>query len=317
MEVSWKSATHYWTEVFSLNDKIIPFSDLVRSFFARRPKDVDGVANTSSIYYRNFLLRKVFGRFEFTGWPEDWPEQDYAMKHLFCDGYFAIVDPGTGPLPLKCGYSGNNAFNRPTTIIISNHVLGDFEREIDTDGALVRLQYNYSGIEYTLQRYATLLAMADSCIAVNLMNAKAAFVAFADSKAQAETFKKMFDMLSCGEPAVFLKGDPSMRDQFMFNNVKQNFVGDMVADLKDRIVDDFLTEIGILSVNTEKKERLITTEAESRAQEVASNVEHWIKTVNATLKQANRIFRLNLGFRLTELDTGRKEGGERELSESD
>lgn len=292
-------------------NKSIPFSDLVRNFFARRPKDVDGVANTSSLYYRDFLLRKVFGRFEFTGWPRDWPEQDYALTHLFLDGYFAIVDPGTGPLPLECGFSGNNVFNRPTTIRIANHVLGTFDREIGIDGALVRLQYNYHGIEVMLQRYATLLAMADSCIAVNLMNAKVAFVSFAETKAQAETFKKMFDMISMGEPAVFLKGDPTLRDQFMFNNVKQNFVGDQVNDLKSRIVDEFLTEIGILSTNTEKKERLVVQEAESRRQEVGSNVEHWLRTVRKTLGTANEIFDLDIGFRLIDLDRGADhEGGD-------
>ena len=298
-------------EVFSLSNYNIPFSDLVRNFFARRPKDVDGVANTSSLYYRDFLLRKVFGRFEFTGWPRDWPEQDYALMHLFLDGYFAIVDPGTGPLPLECGFSGNNVFNRPTTIRISNHVLGTFDREIGIDGALVRLQYNYTGIETMIQRYATLLSMADSSIAVNLMNAKVAFVSFAETKAQAESFKRMFDMISLGEPAVFLKGDPTLRDQFMFNNAKQNFVGDQINDLKSRIVDEFLTEIGILSTNTEKKERLITTEAESRRQEVGSNVEHWLRTVRKTLGTANKIFDLDLGFRLIDLDRGADhEGGE-------
>lgn len=316
MEGSSRSATRFWMEVFLLNNYNIPFSDLVRNFFARRPKDVDGVANASSVYYRNFLLRKLFGRFEFTGWPEEWPEEDYALTHLFLDGYFAIVDPGTGPLPLRCGFSGNNAFDRPTTIVIANHVLGSFEREIDIDGALIRLQYDYSGIESMIQRYATLLAMADSCIAVNLMNAKAAFVAFAENKAQAETMKKMFDMISTGEPAVFIKGDPSTREQFMFNNVKQNFVGDMVNDLKNRIIDEFLTEIGILSTNTEKKERLITTEAESRAQEVAANVEHWIRTVNATLETANEIFNLQLAFRLRDLPEVAKEDGTDESAES-
>ena len=301
-----------------MNNYNIPFSDLVRNFFARRPKDVDGVANTSSLYYRDFLLRKVFGRFEFTGWPRDWPEQDYALTHLFLDGYFAIVDPGTGPIPLECGFSGINVFNRPTTIRIANHILGTFDREIGIDGALVRLQYNYTGIETMLQRYATLLSMADSSIAVNLMNAKVAFVAFAETKAQGETFKKMFDMISMGEPAVFLKGDPTMRDQFMFNNVKQNFVGDLVNDLKSRIVDEFLTEIGILSTNTEKKERLVVQEAESRRQEVGSNVEHWLRTVRKTLGTANEIFDLDLGFRLIDLDRGAEPGGggDNELPES-
>lgn len=275
----------------------VAFKDLVRNFFATRPRDVDGVANASAIYYQNFLMRKIFGHFEFSGWPEKWPEQDYAMLQLFRRGYFAIVDAGTGPVPLKCGFSGNNAWNRPTTIVIANHVLGSFTREIDVDGALIRLQYDYGGIDTLLQRYATLLAMCDSSISVNLLNAKAAFFAFAETKAQAESFKKMYDMLSMGEPAVFMKGDPTMKDQIVFNNVKQNFVGDLVNDLKNRIIDEFLTEIGILSANTEKKERLIITEAESRKEEAASNVLHWLKTVNDTLKVANRIFSLDLSFK--------------------
>ena len=47
----------------------LPFSDLINNFFARKPKDVDGLANQSAIYYRNKLLRLLFQRFEFTGIP--------------------------------------------------------------------------------------------------------------------------------------------------------------------------------------------------------------------------------------------------------
>ena len=298
----------------SLNEKLIPFSDLVRNFFARKPKDVDGVANTSSIYYQRKLLRQVMGRFEFTGWPEEW-DLDYAMEHLFLDGFFCITDTEAGILPLHCGVTGQNVFDRPFEVIVANHVLGSFRRTIGKDCALVRLQYNYAGIWDLLQRYATLLSMCDSSQAVNLMNAKAAFFAFAESKAQAETMKKMYDSLSSGEPAVFIKGDPTMRDSFYFNNVRQNFVGLEIEDLKNRLMDEFLTEIGIRNANTEKRERLVTYEAESREEETRSGVAHWIETVNLGLDVANKLYSKDLRFRIRELAP--EKGGQDELSESD
>lgn len=306
-------------EVFSLNDKCIPFSDLLRNFFAIKPKDVDGVANTSAIYYRDKLLRLVLGRFEITGWPDEW-DLDYALTRLFLDGFFTITDTEIGVVPLQCGVHGNNIWNRPNQVIVANHVLGSFNRTIGVDCALVRLQYNYHGIDALLQRYATLLAMCDSSQSVNILNAKVAFVAFAESKAQAETMKKMYDTIAMGEPAVFMKGDPSLRDQFMFNNVRQNFVGAELQDLKNRIMDEFLSEIGIKNTNTEKRERLVTYEAESREEETRSGIAHWMETVNIGLSDANRLYDLNLHFGLRQLapDPGQQGGGaDDELSESD
>ena len=304
-------------EVCSLNNKSIPFSDLLRNFFAVKPKDVDGVANTSALYYRDKLLRIIMGRFEFVNWPEEW-DLDYAMAELFIRGFFTITDTEIGVVPLRCGVAGNNVFNRPNRVIVANHVLGSFDRLIGVDCALVRLQYNYHGIDTLLQRYSTMLAMCDSSQAVNILNAKVAFVAFAESKAQAETMKKMYDAISCGEPAVFLKGDPTMRDQFLFNNVKQNFVGAELQDLKSRIVDEFLSEIGIRNTNTEKRERLVTYEAESREEETNSGVSHWLETVNTGLEEANKLYSLRLSFRLRNLAPAEKKGGaEDELSKSD
>ena len=93
---------HYWTGVSILNDRNIPFSDLVRNFFATKPKDVDGVANASSVYYQQKLLRQVFSRFEFRNFPDEW-DTDYCLEHLFLDGFFCITDTAMGVIPLKCG----------------------------------------------------------------------------------------------------------------------------------------------------------------------------------------------------------------------
>lgn len=297
-----------------MNDKSIALSDLLRNFFATKPKDVDGVANTSALYYRDKLMRMILGRFDFRNWPSEW-DKDYAMTALFTDGFFTITDSEIGVVPLRCGVHGNNVFNRPNQVIVANHVLGSFNRTIGVDCALIRLQYNYTGIDSLLQRYSTMLALCDSSQAVNIINAKVSFVAFAENKAQAETMKKMYDDIAMGRPAVFLKGDPSTRDQFLYNNAKQNFVGAELQDLKSRIIDEFLTEIGIKNTNTEKRERLVTYEAESREEETRSGIAHWLETVNAGLDVANRLYDLGIEFILRQLESER--GKENELSESD
>ena len=170
----------------------IPFQDLLNNFFARRPKDVDGVANTSNIYYRNWLLKKILSRFEFDNIPSFW-DKDYFLEVLFIEGHVCITDTTAGILPFKCGLTGIGIFEQPTTCIVANPVLGNFERTIDVDCALLRLQYDYHGVMPLINRYSVLLSMCDSSVAVNLMNTKASYIFRASSKAQAATYQKMYD----------------------------------------------------------------------------------------------------------------------------
>ena len=272
----------------------IPLKDLLNEFFARRPSDVDGVMNTSAYYYRLYLLKKLFGRFGFSGIPEGW-DVDYMLETLFLNGFFCVTDTAAGVLPLQCGLSGINVFGKPTTAVIANPVLGNFERTIDVDFAICQLQPNYEGVYPLLNRYSVLLAMCDSSIAVNLMNTKAAWIFGASSKAQAETFKQLYDKISCGQPAVFMK-DGINEEQFFTMPAKQNFIADDVQLLKRKIVNEFLTEIGINNSNLDKRERLTDDEVNANDQEVIANIQCWIDNISIGIAKINQMFDLNLGF---------------------
>lgn len=272
----------------------VPLSDLVRDFFARRPADVDGVMNTSAYYYRLYLLKKLFGRFAIENVPDGW-DIDYMLEVLFMNGYFCVTDTEAGILPLKCGLSGINVFEKPTTAIIANPVLGNFERIIDVNCVVCQLQPNYEGVYPIINRYATLLAMCDSSISVNLMNTKAAFVFGASNKAQAETLKQMFDKISCGEPAVFMK-DGLNEENFFAIPAKQNYIANDVQILKRQIIAEFLTEIGINNTNMDKRERLTDDEVNANDQEVIANIQCWIDNINIGIEKINRMFNLNLRF---------------------
>lgn len=283
----------------------VPLKDLVREFFARRPSDVDGVMNSSAHYYRMYLLKKLFGRFTFENIPEGWDE-DYMLEVLFLNGYFTVTDTEAGILPLKCGLSGINVFEKPTTAIIANPVLGNFERLIDVDCIIVQLQPNFEGVYPIINRYATLLAMCDSSIAVNLMNTKAAHVFGATNKAQAETFKKMYDQISCGEPAVFVR-DGLNEENFFTMPVKQYFIADDVQLLKRKIIAEFLTEIGINNTNLDKRERLTDDEVNANNDEVYANIQCWIDNITWGIRKVNQMFGLNIRFVIREFG-GIKEG---------
>ena len=281
----------------------LAFDDLKRMFFRESPKNVEGEFSWTNGYYWQWALKKILSRFELENAPESW-DINYFWTHLFLDGYVSIIDTSLGVIPLKCGYTGINVWDHPTDIVIANHVLGSFTRKIGIDGALIHLQYDYAGINPILQRFSTLLAMCDSAISVNLMNSKVAFIGFVDDQAQAATMKEMYDRISAGEPAVFVRKNQIAAENFMFANVRQSFIADDVMLLRRKIVNDFLSDIGINNANLDKRERLNEQEVNANNEEVRFNVLNWLDTIQEGLDVANRLYSLGLKVKLREVTTG-------------
>lgn len=279
-----------------IREESISFSDLCRNFFARKPKEVDGVANTSASYYRKRLFEKILSRFEFSGIPDTW-DTDYFLTHLFGEGVICVTDTGAGILPFKCGLTGIGIFDQPTECIIANPVLGSFRRKIGETCEIIRIQYDYSGVYWLIDRYATLLAMCDSGIAVNLMNTKATYVFKCSSKAQSETIKAMYDEITLGKPATFV-GDSFDKENVFIMPAKQNFIADDVQLLKRKIVNEFLTDIGINNTNLDKRERLTDDEVNANNDEVLANIQHWYDNISEGVSKVNNMFDLNLSVKL-------------------
>lgn len=285
-----------------VNAKDIPADDLKRWFFRESPKDVHSQITWTNSYYWQWALKKILSRFEIENFPEKW-DVNYFYTHLFLDGHIAILDTELGVIPLKCGYTGINVWDRPTDIIIANHILGSFQRKIGEDGALVHLQYDYAGITPILERFSTLLALCDSAISVNLMNSKVVWMAFVDDLPQAKTMMKMFDEISEGNPAVFPRKNTVQPENIVALPAKQNFIADDVMLVRRKIVNDFLSDIGINNANLDKRERLSEEEVNANNEEVRFNILNWLDTIQEGLDDANRIYDLNLKVKLREVTT--------------
>lgn len=283
---------------FGYNDMNIKYSE-------GYPSTVKAVNTALCNYFKRYLLQRAINVFDFVGVPDNW-DIDYFKYCLFGLGYVAIINTDKfGVIPQQCGLAGYNVFYRPTTVIISNPLInGTLRPLIDRDCALVKLQPDYGSIMDIVSYYAEMLSTVSETMALNIFNSKLSYVMAADGKGVAETFKKLFDKVGSGEPAVVVSKDLFTLDgkpawSMFSQNVGQNYIADRLINDMRNIINMFDSEIGIPNANTAKKERLISDEVNANRVEtfILSNL--WLKTVRHGLNTANKLFDLNISVKYT------------------
>ena len=245
--------------------------------------------------FQRYLLQKAISVFRWTI-PSTW-DKDYFLYCLYCFGRVAVVNTNKfGVIPQACGLMGYNVYYRPTNAIITNPLLrGILQPRINTDCVVLKLQPDYGGIMDMVQYYANLMAQASTAIGINLANSKLAYAFFAENKALADTFKKMYDAIANGQPAVAVGKDLSdeqgrPRWTPFQQDVKTTYItGDLLRDLRT-IENRFDNDIGIPNANTEKRERMIVDEVNANNVETYSKCELWLEQLRESCNRANDMF---------------------------
>lgn len=278
------------------------FAEAIREAYGIEPTQVNGIFNARTDYYAVQLQRIALSMIdiEFNKELVSW-DKDYIREALLLKGLFTVTRDDNGIiLPLKCGATGINVFNRATTIIVANPVIGSFEREIGTDCEIVYLQQKQGSRFRNLIPIITLfsqkMANCDAAIDINLFNSRLPFIFQAATPQVAESFKAMFDEISEGNPAVFV--DESMGNLLQNeqgSNVivfkgKENFIADLVQTEKQQILNEFLTTIGINTANTSKRERQIVDEVNANNLEIEANLKLWKQNVEDGVERVNKMF---------------------------
>ena len=246
-------------------------------------------------YFRRYLLQEVFSIYKWN-LPDNW-DPDYFLYTLFCRGYVCIIDtPEFGVIPQWGGLGGYNVFYRPAYAIIANPLFKrTIQADIGKDCAVIKLMPDYRSIMDLVDHYADKMALASETIEINLANSMVSTVFGAESKAEAQTLKKMFDKIRSGDPAVvvgkkFFKDDGTPTWQPFQANVKNIYiVSDLLSDFR-KIKEQFLTDIGTPNANTDKRERLITSEVESNTVETRTKVELWMESIQRGIRETKKLF---------------------------
>lgn len=266
---------------------------------AQSPNTVHCQNTYLSNYFKRYLLQKAISLFKWD-LPKHW-DKNYFLYVLYCWGFLAVVNTDKfGVIPQACGLYGYNVFYQPTNAIITNPLLrGELKPVIGKQCTLFKLQPDYGGIFDLVSYYADLMALCAESVGINLFNTHLAYVFAAKDKTTAESFKKMYDQLSAGNPAVVIdkklfNADGTPAWQPFTQSLRDTYItSDVLSDMR-KIEMMFDTDIGIPNANTDKKERLISSEVSANNVETASKCALWLENLQESCEKANEMFGINM-----------------------
>lgn len=278
---------------------------------------------TFEFWERAFFERAMFS-IEFDRWPEEWGGRvkDFIVYIMLRNGYGLVAhEPQFGTFLQPCTLKGYDFNYLPTQALLANPKLSK-TYTIGEDCAILQLTPDYQGIWDIIDRYAGQMSNLDNALDMSLINNKIAWMFGAKTKGAASAIKKAFDQINRGEPVVVfdqrITDDTSSKTepfQHVDFNVKGNYITtDLLADMCT-VLRNFDAEIGIPTLPYEKKERMVTDEAQSKLIESQARATIWVDTLNETAKDVKRIFpEIDIHARLR---SESMEGGEADVTLDD
>ena len=289
------------------------------SFF---PSSVKMFKNASYNYWERSLYERMASTIDVIGLPDNWEGsvKDFFFWCLFRWGFVGIFDSDEFGLSFQPGsLSGYDLYYQYTKFKVSNPVLRKTFR-IHEDCEILKLNPDFMGswdiIAYTAAKLANLCGSIDTSI----VNSRTPYILGASTKAAAETFRKVMELASQGQPAIvtdskLLQPDINGNDPWKFLDLKVKDHYLLSEQLQDfaTILSNFNAEIGIPALPYQKAERLVTTEANMRTYDASARSTTWVNCLNSSVELINDMFGTDIKFSLhyinNEVDTT-LEGGD-------
>lgn len=262
------------------------------------PSQVKPYNNEAFVYWQRSLFQRACSTL-ILNVPDIWkPHKNLLYWSLFAYGFCGVFDLDEfGKCFNPVNVSGYNFYYEPTIAVLANPAMKDdkTEFEIGKNCQILKLTPDYKGVFDIITYYAEKLAALDCAINTAIINTKFAYIIGAKNKSAAEVLKKLFDRVSKGEPAVFfdskLANDPNDKAepwQALFrDNLKSSYITtDLLKDAQT-ILNSFDCEVGIPTIPYEKKERMVTSEAESRQIDATSRSIVWFDELTRTMEICN------------------------------
>lgn len=250
-------------------------------------------------HYARYLFEKVLSVYKFENLPAEWPV-NYFLYCLFGYGYITVFNTEEyGLIANECSLSGYDIYYQPTQALVANPILGSRRLNIGEDCELIKVQPDYNSIMDIVSLYADLMALCTETAGINLLNSKMSYVFFAENKAAAESFKKLYDKIASGEPAAvtdkLLLGEDGNETWKIFSqNVGQNYITDRILTDMRTIENMFNTDVGIPNANTMKRERLISDEVNANNVDTQSKTMLWLETIRDGVDKVNSMFNTDI-----------------------
>lgn len=257
-------------------------------------------------YWFRSLLHKIDSSIIFKNLPKGW-SNDFLMFNLWVRGYVAVFKTNikelfkygeNGVLFTPCFCSGMDFYYQPTDCAVINNIYQPKNNFIiHKDCEILKLCpdcfWSY-GVLSILDYYASKLAEMSKSIDMSIEASKLSVILTAENEAQSQTLKAVWDKVQKGESLV-IYNDVNMGDELIprkepftawTQEMAKNYIlTSQLADMQT-ILNQFYCEIG-LPVAVEKKERLVTSEADFAAAQSQARIACWANTLRESLELIN------------------------------
>lgn len=255
--------------------------------------DVNNVITEHFLFDRFKLL--ALNQYKWDGLPDTIQER-HIERVLFDEGKaFFFVDKELGPLCLPCFQQGVNVYGDPVRWTVTGF---NYRKTIDAaDGVLIENNKLWlptqRAVFYFVNQLYEVLRTRDT----NIKTLKLPFFVKTDSNTEL-TIKKMLEKVEDNEWALFVDKNAGLENAI---EVLQTGVKCLTTELTDTyhdILNEALTYMGINNANTDKRERLITSEADANNQLIDSCAEIFLESRKRACEQIKNKFGINVNVEL-------------------
>lgn len=259
------------------------------------------------IDYLDRFKKVALSIFEWVNLPKSM-DAIYLEKCLYSNGMCALLkDKNYGFINTNCASNGYiNIYGLPTSLNCysfdyqSNRKLytglkgnSEARREYleNSECILVRNNWDMIPTAGSMELFAYRLYMAERSIDVNISAQRTPIMILIDEK-QRLMLENLYQQYDGNRPFIFGDKNQLSPEYLRAINTKAEYVADKLTDYKKEIWNEALTFLGINNIMVDKKERLITDEANSNNELINLNLQSYLAPRQIACDQFNEKFNL-------------------------
>lgn len=267
---------------------------------ARKRANLTDLLNnlTFRALYDKYRLIAV-NAFQWDGLPDGIMER-HVETQLFQYGKAIFYrSEGKGFMCLKCQDSGQvNVYGDPLSYLA--HGIAHQERVNAEECVIIENNKLRLATDPFVMFYVNKLTEAERTMDVNIKACKTPVIFACDDK-DVLTFKRIFQQVDGNVPAIYADRGLNM-DSIQAFQTGVKFMGKDLQDYANAVENKLLTFLGLNNTPVDKKERLITDEAQANNQLIQSFADLQLEARERAAKEINSMFGLNVTVKRRSVD---------------
>lgn len=240
--------------------------------------------------FKSTMFNKTLTMFEWDGLPDTLPAVE--LEKLLQINGFAVIAKFNGDLyAFNAGFSGQNAYGKPTQALINNPALGySATLTIDSDCVVIKNDDMEQGLTKVYDKYGQLLIENEITMLINDYNKRIPFTISASDDSTIASAKAYLQKIIDGSIGVI--GENKLFKSLNINQSSNTNATDF-ADLygyHQFLLANLNNLVGLATNNNMKRERLTTNEIEINKNSSYPLVDNMLRNRQTAVDKINSMF---------------------------